>query len=507
MNRTSESEAAAPAPQTVAAVDLGSNSFHMIVVRDDGGKLHVVDRLKESVRLAGGLSADRRLDPDAAARALACLERFGQRLQGIAPGHVRAVGTNTLRRARDSDAFLAEASAALGHPVEVIYGAEEARLIYGGVIQDLGNDHPRRLVIDIGGGSTEVIVGELARPELVESLSLGAVVQMQRFFGNGKITRKAWQAAVTDARLTVEPIARAYRRAGWDLAIGASGSVKSILRAAGATKADETITPADLKALARAVLKAGKVDKLDLPGVSDERRAIFPGGLAVLTGLFESLGIEAMRVSDKALREGVVADLLGRLHDHDAREDGVIAASHRYDVDHAQAERVAATAIALLGDYDDERVTGMAPRLLRWAALLHEIGLAISHKGYHKHGEYILRNADLQGFSRTDQAVLATLVRLHRGRFRADLVDALPEDWRALAYRLALVLRLAVILHRGRDPDMAPPAWLNVEDGDIYLHCEAEWLEERPLTQADLAREAELLARADIHLETVADDD
>ena len=506
MNRESESEQAAPEPQTVAAVDLGSNSFHMIVVRDDGGKLHVVDRLKESVRLAGGLSADRRLDPDAAARALACLERFGQRLQGIAPGHVRAVGTNTLRRARDSDAFLAEASAALGHPVEVIYGAEEARLIYGGVIQDLGNDHPRRLVIDIGGGSTEVIVGELARPELVESLSLGAVVQMQRFFGNGKISRKAWQAAVTDARLTVEPIARAYRRAGWDLAIGASGSVKSILRAAGATKADETITPADLKALARAVLKAGKVDKLDLPGVSEERRAIFPGGLAVLTGLFESLGIEAMRVSDKALREGVVADLLGRLHDHDAREDGVIAASHRYDVDHAQAERVAATAIALLGDYDDERVSGMAPRLLRWAALLHEIGLAISHKGYHKHGEYILRNADLQGFSRTDQAVLATLVRLHRGRFRADLVDALPTDWRDLAYRLALVLRLAVILHRGRDPDMVPPVWLEVEDGDIYLHCEADWLEERPLTQADLAREAELLARADIRLETVADD-
>ena len=234
-------------------------------------------------------------------------------------GRDRFVTHNEFRfknqRARDSDAFLAEASAALGHPVEVIYGAEEARLIYGGVIQDLGNDHPRRLVIDIGGGSTEVIVGELARPELVESLSLGAVVQMQRFFGNGKITRKAWQAAVTDARLTVEPIARAYRRAGWDLAIGASGSVKSILRAAGATKADETITPADLKALARAVLKAGKVDKLDLPGVSEERRAIFPGGLAVLTGLFESLGIEAMRVSDKALREKIKT-ILVRQDDH-----------------------------------------------------------------------------------------------------------------------------------------------------------------------------------------------
>lgn len=506
----SPSTTAAVSPQTVAAVDLGSNSFHMIVVRDDGGKLHIVDRLKESVRLAAGLSRERTLDPKSAQRALACLERFGQRLEGLAPGHVRAVGTNTLRRARDADTFLAQASAALGHPVEVIYGAEEARLIYGGVIQDLGNEHPRRLVVDIGGGSTELIVGELAMPELVESVSLGAVVQMQRFFANGKITRKGWQAAVTDARLTLEPYARAYRQAGWDLAVGASGSIKSILRAAGAQSADETITPADLKSLGRALIKAGRVEKLDLPGVSAERRAIFPGGLAVLTGIFESLGIQAMRVSDKALREGVVADLLGRLHDRDARETGVLAASERYDVDHDQAERVAATAIRLLGEYDDEngdeRASDMAPRLLRWAALLHEIGLAISHKGYHKHGEYILRNADLQGFSRTDQALLATLVRLHRGRFRADLIDALPENWRALAQRLVIVLRLAVILHRGRDPQLDPPARLQLAGRDIQLLCDARWLSDRPLTQADLEREAELLGRAGIRLKTRSED-
>ena len=239
MSNSQPNRATQAAPQTVAAVDLGSNSFHMIVVRDDGGKLHVVDRLKESVRLAAGLSADRTLDPDAADRALACLERFGQRLRGLAPGHVRAVGTNTLRRARDADTFMARASEALGHPVEVIYGAEEARLIYGGVIQDLGREQPRRLVIDIGGGSTELIIGELGAPRLVESISLGAVVQMGRFFAGGKITRKSWQAAVTDARLTLEPIARAYRDAGWDIAIGASGSVKSILRATGAQSAEE----------------------------------------------------------------------------------------------------------------------------------------------------------------------------------------------------------------------------------------------------------------------------
>ena len=509
MSNSQPNRATQAAPQTVAAVDLGSNSFHMIVVRDDGGKLHVVDRLKESVRLAAGLSADRTLDPDAADRALACLERFGQRLRGLAPGHVRAVGTNTLRRARDADTFMARASEALGHPVEVIYGAEEARLIYGGVIQDLGREQPRRLVIDIGGGSTELIIGELGAPRLVESISLGAVVQMGRFFAGGKITRKSWQAAVTDARLTLEPIARAYRDAGWDIAIGASGSVKSILRATGAQSAEETITPDGLKSLGRAIVKAGRVDKLDLPGVSDERKAIFPGGLAVLTGIFESLGIDAMRVSDKALREGVVADLLGRLHDRDARENGVMAALDRYDVDHAQAERVASTAMRLLGHYADDKAdahaSGMALRLLRWAALLHEIGLAISHKGYHKHGEYILRNADLQGFSRTDQALLATLVRLHRGRFRADLIEALPADWRALARQLVIVLRLAVILHRGRDPNLAPPVRLRVGKREIRLVCDSDWLAERPLTQADLDREAELLARADIRLVSARD--
>lgn len=504
MNRLLEIPGAEYATQTVAAVDLGSNSFHMIVVRDDGGKLHVVDRLKESVRLAAGLSDDRTLDAEACERALACLDRFGQRLRGLDHRHVRAVGTNTLRRAQGADDFIERAGQALGHPIEVIYGAEEARLIYGGVIQDLGDEWPRRLVVDIGGGSTELIIGEHTEPRLVESMSLGAVVQMRKFFADGKITRKAWQAAVMDARLTLEPIARAYRKAGWDIAVGASGSVKSILRAAGGSDAQETITPKLLSELGRAVVKAGRVDKLSLPDVSDDRRAIFPGGLAVLTGIFESLEIESMRVSDKALREGVIADLLGRLHDHDAREEGVISASRRYDVDHEQGERVAATAIRLLGHVDaaDDPTSGMAVRLLRWAALLHEIGLAISHKGYHKHGEYILRNADLQGFSRADQAILATLVRLHRGRFRSDVIQALPPVWQESAQRLAVVLRLAVILHRGRNPQTVPPARLQTGKRGIRLICESDWLAERPLTRADLAREAELLGRAGIRLDS-----
>lgn len=505
MSVSLESPARENALQSVAAVDLGSNSFHMLVVRSNGDKPHVVDRLKESVRLAAGLGPDRTLDAAACERALACLERFGQRLRRLPHSHVRVVGTNTLRRARGADEFIRRASEALGHPVEVIYGAEEARLIYGGVVQDMGSEHPRRLVVDIGGGSTELIIGEQAEPKLIESVSLGAVAHMQRFFPGGKLSRKAWQAAVLEVRLTLEPIARAYRAAGWDVAIGASGSVKSILSAAGAQAADGRITPAVLRKLGKAVVRAGQVDKLSIGGVSDDRRAIFPGGLAVLTGIFESLGIEAMVVSEKALREGVIADLLGRLHDRDVRETGVLAASRRYDVDRGQAERVAATAIRLLGDYGDVGTGGVAVRMLRWAALLHEIGLAISHKGYHRHGEYILRNADLQGFSKTDQALLATLVRLHRGRFRSEIIAALPESWRARAQRLAIVLRLAAILHRGRDPDNVPSVRLSTNAQGLHLVCDADWIARRPLTRADLARETEQLARAGIRLTAVAD--
>ena len=505
MSSRLESPADEAAPQTVAAVDLGSNSFHMIVVRAEGETHHVVDRLKEPVRLAAGLTPDGGLSEAACESALACLARFGQRLAGLPGDHVRVVGTNTLRRARNADDFIDRAGRVLGHPVEIIYGAEEARLIYGGVVRDLGRERPRRLVVDIGGGSTELIIGEGGEPELVESISLGAVVQMQRFFPDGRVTRKSWRAAVLDARLTLEPIARAYREAGWDMAIGSSGSIKSILRAAGDDADGGEITSAHLRSLARRVIKAGRVDALSLPGVSEARSAIFPGGLAVLTAVFESLGVKAMSVSDKALREGVVADLLGRLHDRDIREQGVRSAMARYHVDAAHGERVAATALGLFGDSAPPGFERFAGRMLRWAALLHEIGLLIAHKGYQKHGEYILGHADLQGFSRNDQRLLAALVRLHRGRFREDRIAALPTEWQALARRLAVVLRLAVILHRGRDPAAAPPVRLGAGETGVQLFCAADWLNRRPLTRADLAREAEQLGRVGIGLQTAAD--
>ena len=487
---------------TVAAVDLGSNSFHMIVVQVEGGQQRVVDRLKESVRLAGGLGEDGTLDAPTREKALACLSRFGQRLAQLPSPQVRIVGTNTLRQARHADDFLAEAEAALGHPIEIIYGAEEARLIYAGVCEDLGDVAEQRLVVDIGGGSTELVIGRGSEVRHVESVSLGAVTFTRRFFGDGKIDKSRWQAAVMAARVTLEPLVYAYRQAGWTSAIGASGSIKSILRATGVEDPMGVITPDALKKLARTVRKTGQIDKLSLAGLADDRQAIFAGGLAVLVGIFESLGVERMSVSDKALREGVISDLLDRLAAHDARDEGVDEAAERFNVDMAHGMRVAATAERLWASNrpEDAADEGSADHAMRqtlgWAAMLHEIGLTIAHRGYHKHGAYLLAHADLRGFSQADQHRLSLLVRLHRGRLRTELLDDVPKLWRARLERAVLVLRLAVILHRARNPANRPPGRIAIDQKQIVLTLDSDWLAERPLARADLDAEAERLTKA-----------
>ncbi|WP_084188957.1 Ppx/GppA phosphatase family protein [Salinisphaera hydrothermalis] len=494
---------------TVAAVDLGSNSFHMLVVRSEQGQRRVLDRIKESVRLAGGLSADGRLDEETQQRALDCLARFGQRLAQFDATRVRVVGTNTLRQARGAGQFIARAEAALGHPIEIIYGVEEARLIYAGVAEDLDAGAAQRLVVDIGGGSTELVIGRGPQAYRAESVALGAVTYTARFFASGKIDKSSWKAAVTEARLALEPLAYDYGELGWDVAIGASGSIKSIARAVGADGPGELITGDALEKLARRLYKAGSVEKLSPDGVSAERRAIFAGGLAVLVGVFESLGIEAMQVSDKALREGVISDLLGRLSAHDSRDDGVDDAARRFVIDREHGRRVADTATRLWrsghgGDAaDDDNGLAEAARVLRWAAMLHEIGLVVAHRAYHKHGEYLLDNADIRGFSQADQHLLATIVRLHRGRFRTELIDALPPVWQSRTWDIVLALRIAVILHRGRNPATRPPVTFTHGDKKLTVSIDTEWLAQRPLTRTDLEHEGERLAKAGLTLDLV----
>lgn len=491
----------------IAAVDLGSNSFHMMVARTDGKGLRVIDRLREPVRLAAGLDADRRLRPEAARRALSCLQRFGQRLRGIPPERVRAVGTNTLRKLRRSADFHAAAEAALGHPIEIISGAEEARLVYGGVTHGMGRQQPRRLVIDVGGGSTELIIGRGPHPKLVESVSLGCVVHTQRFFEDGDITPARFKRARLAARVELEFLERPYRRAGWDLAIGSSGTVRGIWRVLMAQGwSDGDITREGLEKLIELTLTRSHIDEIDFPALREDRRPVFIGGLAVLAGVFDSLAIRRMATSERALREGLLYDLLGRLANHDVRDESVEAMARRYGVDLRHAQGVGRTARKLLEQVArpwnlDARI---ASRLVGWAALLHEVGLVITHNGYHKHSEYILRNSDLQGFSQTDQSLLAALVRLHRGKFAQGTLDDLPTAWVEPVKRMAMVLRLAYLLHRSRAPDLRPPVKLNVTRRGLELSfTRRKWLQAHPLTQADLEREVELLAAAQLRLKLV----
>lgn len=481
----------------VAAVDLGSNSFHMLVARASGADLQVIDRLREPVRLAAGLDTDRRLGPDAQQRALACLQRFGQRLRNIPALRVRAVGTNTMRKLRRGADFHAAAEVALGHSIEIISGVEEARLVYGGVTHGMGIANPRRLVVDIGGGSTELIIGRGAEPRLMESVGLGCVVHQARYFEDGVITRSRFKEARLAARVALEFLEHRYRKAGWDTVIGASGTVRGVWRVMREQGwADEDLTRAGLEKVVSLVIERGHVDKLDFPALREDRRPVFAGGLAVLAGVFDSLEIETMATSERALREGLIYDLLGRLSDQDVRDRAVQAMAARYDVDLAHAEAVGATALRLLKQAQGAWQLDPKPSaaLLGWAARTHEIGLVIAHSQYHKHGEYILRHADLQGFSQTDQRLLATLVRLHRSKFTMGPFDELPSVYVEPIQRLAILFRLAFLLHRSRAPGLKPPVRLSVRGRSLDLEFSGKWLAAHPLTQADLEQEAEHLA-------------
>ncbi len=486
-------------PETVAAVDLGSNSFHMIVGKLDNRQLVIVDRLRDAVRLGAGLLPDKTLDHDAWERALDSLSRMGQRLRALPHHAVRAVGTNTMRQIRDGGAFLQAATDALGHPIEIIGGREEARLVYLGVAHGLAAGDETRLVVDIGGGSTELILGEGLAAQERESLFMGCISMTQRFFKDGAITQTAMEQAILAGRVELRPVRRMFHSGRWQAAVGSSGTAKAIERVAMANGwTEEGIGKSALKKIRRELVAAGHIDALKMDGLSDERRPVFVGGVAVLSAVFKALDIEHMQVSDLALREGLLYELVGHIGHVDVRDSTVQAIMQRFAVDKDQASRVETTARALLRqiaeqwELDDPEYTLM----LNWASRLHEIGLSISHSGFHKHGAYILANADLPGFSRQQQAVLAALVRVHRRKFTASEFDAMPAETARSALRMAALLRLSVLMHRGRSGSHKPPMRLKVDDLNIRVDYPEDWLAEHPLTEAEIAREAEYLATA-----------
>ena len=471
--------------ETLAAIDLGSNSFHMQVGRVEGDQLFYLDSIKEPVRLASGLTANKRLDAASQKRALNCLARIGERLQGMPPGAVRAVGTSALRVAKNAPEFLEKARAALGFEIEIVAGREEARLIYLGVSHSLPLTQTPRLVVDIGGGSTECIIGVGYDPQERESLRMGCVVYSKQFFPNGIVDKAAMQAADTAARVEIQLVARQFRANAampvWREAVGSSGTARAlgeICRLNG--HSDGAITLQGLRWLRDRALKSGQVNLLDLPGLKPDRRPVIAGGLAIMLALFEELGIESMTVAQGAMREGILWDLLGRVHDRDMRDITVSQFQRRYHVDGHQARRV--------GDLALQLAQGLTPqanadnlRALAWAAALHEIGISIAHSGFHKHGAYILENADMPGFSRRDQTRLAALVRASRGGLGKLGFGRSDPNW-----PLILCLRLAALFNGGRNNLKLPKMHLTCDDGACELHLPAAWLKANLLTQAAL---------------------
>ena len=506
-NEIISSEAPEHDSEPFAAVDLGSNSFHLLVARYSQGQLKVIDRIREMVRLAAGLDAQDFLDESGQARALECLARFGERLRDIPPDRLRVVGTNTLRKAKNPAEFAGRAEALLGHEIDIISGVEEARLIYVGASRTMPAIDGDQLFIDIGGGSTELAAGRGIQPLILESLNMGCVAMSRRHFAGGEITTAGFANARKAARLELRPVVHHFRSQCWERVAGASGTIRaagSALQELGIS--DEIITVAALEELISVMLARGHTDELKFSLISAERMPVFPGGIAILVEVMQALAIEKVAVSQGALREGILFDLIGRSSEEDARVRTVRAMEQRYHVDEEQADRVELTAVTLLEQVANSwRLDHPVFRqMLIWAARLHEIGLDIAHAHYNRHGAYLLEHSDMPGFNRNEQQLLAFIVSVHRRRlvnFKSS--GALPTSWHERAMYLAVVLRLAVLFNRSRTYEFPDLLSLSASDHALKLSLSSGWLESNPLTLADLEQEQAYLKSVDYDLQLI----
>lgn len=483
------------ASQHLAAIDLGSNSFHMVVARIENGHIHILDNLKEMVRLGAGLDKNGELSKESRTRALDCLKRFGERVNNFPKGSVAAVGTKTLRQAKNSKQFLCKANQVLGHSISVISGKEEARLVYLGVSHSLVDDDGKRFVMDIGGGSTELIIGENFEPQHLRSLNMGCVSMSREFFKDGKIGKKYWKKASIAAHLKLRPVRRYYQKADWSSATGASGTIKAVGRVVNKLGLESyTITPESLIRIRDIMIKADHLDNLDLPGLKGDRKPVFAGGLAILIATFEALKIKHMQVSDGALREGLLYERLGRIQSEDTRLKTITSVQHRFQISRKHARRVSKTAHQLLTACEKDWDLSLEDaESLHWASSLHEIGLAVSLSGYQKHGAYLLDNADLPGFSYEEQHWMSVLVRCHRKKLSEKLFGVLPEEKQKTALRLVVLLRLATLLHRSRKEETAIIKSIVAHKDGLTIQFAKDELVKHPLQLASLEQEANYL--------------
>ena len=490
--------------ELLAAIDMGSNSFHLAIARVDHGEVKKVASMSEKVQLAAGLDENKNLTEAAQQRGLACLSRFVGRLCSVQPNRLRIVATNALRQAKNGHEFIQKAAEILPKHIEIIAGREEARLIYLGVSHTMVNSG-RRLVIDIGGGSTELIIGEEFEPIHTESLQMGCVAFTKAFFVDGEINQKSFDKAVVAARKELSGIANTYKEAGWDTVVGSSGTIKACRQITvnmGWSNEKEELTRDGLDKLKEKLLKYKHVAEMEFDGLKEDRRAVLPAGIAILYAIFDVLELDKLVYSDGALREGVMYDLLGRFQHEDIRDRSVQALMGRYNADPKQAERVVNMAQHLFdGMADSLKLTTEDSDLLRRAAYLHEIGLAISHAGYHRHGAYLLQHSDIAGFWQIDQNHLSHLVAHHRRKLRSDArVDVMKVGGNKLVY-LCLLLRLAVLLNHSRSDQMLPAIELTVGNAQQWQLSVSGNAAQWPLLVADLHDEQVQFKHWDVELD------
>ncbi|QJT81929.1 exopolyphosphatase [Kosakonia sp. MUSA4] len=484
-----------PRPEEFAAVDLGSNSFHMVIARVVDGAMQIIGRLKQRVHLADGLDSNNMLSEEAMERGLACLSLFAERLQGFDPSSVCIVGTHTLRQAMNATEFLKRAEKVIPYPIEIIPGNEEARLIFMGV-EHTQPEKGRKLVIDIGGGSTELVIGEDFEPKLVESRRMGCVSFAQMYFPGGTINGENFRRARISATQKLESLAWQFRIQGWNVALGASGSIKAaneVLIASG--EKDGFITPERLEKLVDEVLKYKNFSELSLPGLSEERKAVFVPGLAILCGVFDALAIRELRLSDGALREGVLYEMEGRFRHQDIRSRTAQSLASQYNIDREQARRVLETTTQMYDQWQAQNPKLNNPQLaalLKWAAMLHEVGLNINHSGMHRHSAYILQNSNLPGFNQEQQLMMATLVRCHRKAIKLDELPRFTLYKKKQFLPLVQLLRLGVLLNNQRQATTTPPTlFLKTDENHWTLRFPHDWFSQNALVLLDLEKEQE----------------
>jgi len=490
------------ADQMLGAIDLGSNSFHMVIaVQDDDGRLQIIDRVKEMVRLNAGLDESGNLDQESQQRALECLDRFSQRLRDIPPSQVRAVGTNTFRAAQNAIEFLARAEEALGHEISIVAGHEEARLVYLGAAFSLESSGKQRLVIDIGGGSTELIVGMGYQSITMDSLYMGCVSYSRRFFKDGIITAENIANARAATLVELEPIVQRYTALGWEEVVGTSGTIRAVDDVSRALGLDnDWLSPQSFSRIDQWIIECGHYDRLD--HVTERRRPVFAGGYSIISAIFSALDIQRLDCASGALREGVLYDLNGRLKNHDSRDQGVDALVTRFGLDRKQSERIKKTVMllfdALKGSWKLDQI--IHRKLLVWACELHEIGTSIAFNQHHKHGSYIVENCDIDGFSRRQQRFLALLIRNHRQKLAVELFDVLPSKSRKRLLRLVVILRISVAMNRGRSDNSDPSIEIVLTKKGLTLLVDQKWSDAHPLTMMDLQAEQRYLGDAGFDL-------